>query len=429
MLRSIITVLSGTVIAQLISLAALPFLSRVYSAEDFGGFQVYVSILNILLIVVAFRFEVALLSAHEERSYSLLLRLTSRLSLITSGIALIAVLAFGPVLNERLPELGSLIYVFPAAMLVAGLLQMMTYLPLRNRDYRLAARVRVVQALSYVAGSAAFAFLPLFGLGLQLGDLIGRIGAFITIGLGTPKSVSDAVGKISVAEARDIATRYREYPILMFPGTLLSALVAGMAPLAFLGLFGLEAAGQYALVERFILMPVGLLAAAVAQVFTGDFARSFRDDTANLHSVFRRTVLSLLAIGIVPCLAGYIVAPFAVPFVFGEQWQLAGQLCSIAMGIALVSFVAAPLHMVLVICGQSRLQLVWEIGRFLVMLLLFLGLIAFGVRDPVDVMLAYVLANAASYIAYLLLADRVSKNVSEKVLVATKSTGDVGAAF
>lgn len=429
MLRSIITVLSGTVIAQLISLAALPFLSRVYSAEDFGGFQIYVSILNILLIVVAFRFEVALLSAHEERSYSLLLRLTSRLSLITSGIALIVVLAFGPVLNERLPELGSLIYVFPAAMLVAGLLQMMTYLPLRNRDYRLAARVRVVQALSYVAGSAAFAFLPLSGLGLQLGDLIGRIGAFITIGLGTPKSVSDAVGKISVAEARGIASRYREYPILMFPGTLLSALVAAMAPLAFLGLFGLEAAGQYALVERFILMPVGLLAAAVAQVFTGDFAKSFRDDTANLHSVFRRTVLSLLAIGIVPCLAGYILAPFAVPLVFGEQWQLAGQLCSIAMGIALVSFVAAPLHMVLVICGQSRLQLVWEIGRFVVMLLLFLGLIAFGVRDPVDVMLAYVLANAASYLAYLLLADRVSKDVSEKVLVATKSTGDVGAAL
>jgi O-antigen/teichoic acid export membrane protein len=429
MLRSIITVLSGTVIAQLISLAALPFLSRVYSAEDFGGFQVYVSILNVLLIVVAFRFEVALLSAHEERSYSLLLRLTSRLSLITSGIALIAVLAFGPVLNERLPELGSLIYVFPAAMLVAGLLQMMTYLPLRNRDYRLAARVRVVQALSYVAGSAAFAFLPLSGLGLQLGDLIGRIGAFITIGLGTPKSVSDAVGKISVAEARGIATRYREYPILMFPGTLLSALVAAMAPLAFLGLFGLEAAGQYALVERFILMPVGLLAAAVAQVFTGDFAKSFRDDTANLHSLFRRTVLSLLAIGIVPCLAGYILAPFAVPLVFGEQWQLAGELCSIAMGIALVSFVAAPLHMVLVICGQSRLQLVWEIGRFVVMLLLFLGLIAFGVRDPLDVMLAYVLANAASYIAYLLLADRVSKDVSEKVLVATKSTGDAGAAL
>jgi O-antigen/teichoic acid export membrane protein len=311
-------------------------------------------------------------------------------------------------------------------MLVAGLFQMMTYLPLRNRDYRLAARVRVVQASSYVGSSAAFAFLPFSGLGLQLGDLVGRIAAFITIGLGTPKSVSDAAGKISVVESRDIATRYREYPILMFPGTLLSALVAAMAPLAFLGLFGLEAAGQYALVERFILMPVGLLAAAVAQVFTGDFAKSFRDDTANLHSVFRKTVLSLLAIGVVPCLAGYVLAPFAVPFVFGEQWQLAGRLCSVAMGIALVSFVAAPLHMVLVICGQSRLQLVWEVARFLVMLALFLGLIAFGIRDPLDVMLAYVLANAASYIAYLLLADRVSKDVSEKVLLATKSADDVG---
>jgi hypothetical protein len=41
-------------------------------------------------------------------------------------------------------------------------------------------------------------------------------------------------------------------------------------------------------------------------------------------------------------------------------------------------------------------------------------------------MLAYVLANAASYIAYLLLADRVSKDVSEKVLLATKSADDVG---
>ncbi len=88
MFRNILTVLSGSVVAQLIAIAALPILTRLYDAQAFGRYQIYISILNVAVMFVAFRYEVALIGARPGRVFDNLLRLTFRLCIITSLMAI-----------------------------------------------------------------------------------------------------------------------------------------------------------------------------------------------------------------------------------------------------------------------------------------------------------------------------------------------------
>ena len=68
------TLVSGTVVAQLILIAVQLVIRRMYSADDFGAFSLYMSIVSILVVIVTMRYELAVvLPKEEETSVSILL--------------------------------------------------------------------------------------------------------------------------------------------------------------------------------------------------------------------------------------------------------------------------------------------------------------------------------------------------------------------
>ena len=60
MLRNVITLITGTAIAQAIPIAISPVLTRIYSPDDFGVFALYLSITSIIAIVATGRYELAI---------------------------------------------------------------------------------------------------------------------------------------------------------------------------------------------------------------------------------------------------------------------------------------------------------------------------------------------------------------------------------
>lgn len=409
MIRSIFTVLSGSLVAQIIALSALPFLTRLYDAEAFGKYQIYFSSLSILLMVVAFRYEVALLSARRSKHFENLLKVTLRICLVVSLVVALVMLTGREAIIRNYPELSGVLYVLPFAMLIGGIFQMLTYLPIRNRDYRLIANSKISQSVSYAGAGLAFAFFPIATLGLVFADMMGRAIAGWAILRGTPGGLSLLSSKIAPKAMKLSLYRFRKYPFITFPGTLLSALVGAMIPIALFGMFGLAVTGQYALVERFILLPVGIIAAAIAHVFTGEFAAQSRTSKLGLNQTFRRTVLWLATLAIIPGIFGYLAAPWLVPLLFGPQWVLAGQLCAVAVPIAFTSFVVGPVNMALIVCNRQKVQLMWEIARFSLTLALFIWIYETGIEDPVAVIAWYAASVVVAYMLYLFLADIVTR--------------------
>jgi O-antigen/teichoic acid export membrane protein len=412
MIKNISTILSGTVIAQLIGLAAMPLLTRLYSPEDFGRYQTYLVLLNILLILVAFRYDFALLGAKSNYAFWRLFGLVLRITLLTSSIVALF-LAFSHFSLEAEFSLDqSLLLFLGPAMMIGGLHQLLNYIPLRERFYRLSAMAKVSQGVFYVGSALGLALSPFLAIGMMFADLIGRLAASVTILVLSSKHLPKFLISLPKSVLRKVAMENVTFPLMTLPGALLSALTAAIMPFLFATHFGIGTVGQYALVERVVLLPVGVIALAIAQVFTGDTSLLFRENPLAVYEKFRRTVCILLLIALPSSVIGFLILPSLVPLVFGEEWRLAGQLAAYAMPIALSTFVAAPVNMILVIVGANRLQLFWEIGRFLFMGSIFVMLSFQIVRSPIIVMAVVAIGSLLSYATFVLLALSLLKRAN-----------------
>ena len=59
--RNVLTLMTGTTIAQAIPIAISPILTRIYTPEDFGVFALYISISTIFAVIVTGRYELAIM--------------------------------------------------------------------------------------------------------------------------------------------------------------------------------------------------------------------------------------------------------------------------------------------------------------------------------------------------------------------------------
>lgn len=81
-LRSILVLMTGTAMSQLIPIIASPLLTRIFSPENFGSFAFYLSIITIASTVVTGKYEQAIPLPKSNRSASYL----TALSLVNSCI-------------------------------------------------------------------------------------------------------------------------------------------------------------------------------------------------------------------------------------------------------------------------------------------------------------------------------------------------------
>lgn len=406
MIRNILTVMSGAIVAMVIGMAGLPFLARLYDPSDFGRFQVYVSVTNVLLMLVALRYELGLLSAEPGKDYRDLLGATLRLCVIVAGVVLIVSLLGRPWLRQWYPDAASVFWWFGPGLLVAGIFQTVTFLPMRYRDYRVSAQYKVLQSASFVAVSSGLKLLPLPGIGLIFGDIAARGLAAWLILARAPREDLASAARTPSGDCVDALKRHVTLPMFTLPGTLISAIAAALVPMAFASLFSLEVAGQYSLVERFILTPVGAVGIALYQVFTGELSHTIRAAPKTVHRKFRRLVVLTALPAAGAAIVGWFVLPSLFAVFFGPRWMLAGELAAVAMPMVAVSFVVTPVNMVLQIAKARKVQLGWEIFRGALMASTFWWLHNHPQLTPVEVMSIYSLVVASVYLLYLVLADR-----------------------
>jgi O-antigen/teichoic acid export membrane protein len=409
MFKNISILVSASAAAQVLTVLSLPILSRLFDDTSFGIFQIYISTLNMLLMIAAMRYEMAILAANTKFRYRNLVKIVFRLILFMSGLSVVFCFVLWPFLYDWLGNLVDLLYFIPFMILVGGGFYAITHIVIREQEYKISAKSKLVQAMSYVLFGILLGLGKFSVFGLVLADLISKLISSLWLLLKLPQIGKLMFRPLNWAHAKLVAFRFKDYPIYALPGSLMSASIGLLVPLTFFAMYDLSVAGQYAIVERFVLLPVGVIAAAAGQVFTGDFSKQARINDTNLNETFRYIVFKLFLIGIFPTLVLYLAGPEVVPFLFGSQWGLAGEICRIAAPIALVRLVAGPVHMAIVACGRQGLQLTWEVSRFLLTLALFLIVMYLDFQNPLDVMRIYVLSVVISYISFLILADRVTK--------------------
>ncbi|GAB3468034.1 hypothetical protein GCM10011496_14460 [Polaromonas eurypsychrophila] len=163
----------------------------------------------------------------------------------------------------------------------------------------------------------------------------------------------------------------RRFPMLALPADALNA-ASGQLPLLLIASrFGAEASGLFALTLRVLGAPIGLLGAAVLDVFKRSAASSYREK-GHCRDEYARTFWLLAAGGCVLALGVIVVAERLFVVAFGEPWRQAGIIAIWLMPMFAFRFVASPLSYVFYIAGKQQIDLVWQCALFAMTLASFM---------------------------------------------------------
>ena len=369
MIRNILTIMRGTVLAQAIGFLALPVLSRLFAPESFGHYQLFISLLTLALVLPTLRYEVALLRVDDGDDYRGLLRicliLCVAVSLLVAALVGILELVDWP---DQLDDIPFSPWLLVVAMMIGGVSQVFNLVATREKSYPVIANSKIVQSLVYVGFALGTGAVLADPLGLVYADIIGRVALLVFLGAWMLKAVPDMRGKIAWPAVRTLIHRYREYPFISTPGTLINVTGGILTPIMIYATFSAASSGQYGLLERSVAMPLSLIVIAVGQVYTSEFSHQLRSDKAEALKAFRKLLKVMALVALVPMIVLLVGGPTLFALFFGEEWQLAGQLARIMAPAFATTLLSGPIHMVLTVLGYQKLQTAWEVSRLALVL-------------------------------------------------------------
>ena len=89
--RNVLTLMTGTTIAQAIPIAISPILTRIYAPEDFGMFALYMSVASIISVIATGRYELAIMLPKKDEDAVNIVALSIIISFFVSFISLLIV--------------------------------------------------------------------------------------------------------------------------------------------------------------------------------------------------------------------------------------------------------------------------------------------------------------------------------------------------
>jgi O-antigen/teichoic acid export membrane protein len=372
--------------------------TRLYRPEDFGVLAVYAALSSIVAVVASLRFDTAIPLPEEDAEAANLLAVACVLAAGTSALLGLSI-AIGSGALSRLESyrlIAPYAYLLPLSVLGSALFQAFNYWAVRKRSFVRVARTKLTQAVAMLGAQAALGAIGLRPAGLLAADVLGRGTGTGTLALAALR-VDRAAAYLSLARMRQAARAYRRFPIFAAPAAMLNALGLNLASLLMAGTYGSHVAGEFALSQRILALPLALLGDAVSQVYVVEASRLARDEPQALRGLLLRTTRHLGLLAAAPAAIVALLGPFLFRLAFGTPWSEAGVYGQLLAGMLMVQLAVAPVSQTLNVLHRQDWQLAWDASRTALVFAVFTSCGRAGIAPRLAVGL-YAVVMIASYI-------------------------------
>lgn len=425
----VLTLLSGSMVALGLSFILQPVLTRLYTPSDFGVADYFIAILSVLMTFASLRYEAAMMLPEDDRDAANILWLSFFLLCFVSLLCLL-ILPW----RYEIARAAGIPNVAPWFVLIAPTLLLMRTAKLAEIWLTRSKRFGQV-----TAGQVTNSFVmngSRIGIGITLpgagpGGLIGGFTAgHLVTSLFFAVAIARQYGRLMV-KAFDLrhmlhlANRYRRFSLYSTPSALLNALVARL-PLLLIPLFFDEAViGLYGRATNTVVVPMGLIGSAIAQVFFVHAAEAHRG--GNLEQLTRMIHGRLVMIGMFPSLVLMIAGPDVFEIVFGEEWREAGIYIQYLAPWLFLAAVASPLTNLFDVLERQRTELLVSIGMFFA---LSIAVLAGGLSSSVPMTLLLIgSAGALVRLVHLAIILRLAQVARYQAILPYIKYGLIGLPF
>ncbi|NBD24206.1 lipopolysaccharide biosynthesis protein [Paenibacillus glycinis] len=370
LLRNILLLASGTAISQVIILATLPILTRMYTPSDYGAYAVYTSIVSILLVLVSLSYENAIALPEDDRTASNVLSLSLRICVVVSVISGIGIVLLSGPLSKWLgePGLGKYAFYIVLSLLGTGFYQILNFWSVRKKYFKPLSRTKLTQSIGQVTAQLGLFFANLGPIGLIVGDIIGRFGGLIPQWRLWRSDVKAQALATNWEDLKESAYRYRRFPLLSTGSNVLNSIGLYLPTILLAAFYGPQVAGCFALGQRILGSPMTLIMTSVRQVYLSESSDHMNHNPDKLYRLFRKTVINMFLFGLVVIAVFFIFAPSLFTYLLGSTWAQAGVFLRILSIMYLSQFVANSVGTTIDVMERQDLHLFREIVRTILIL-------------------------------------------------------------
>lgn len=356
-INNIIKLTSGSIAAQVLGILLIPVITRFYVPNDFGIFQLILSITSIMAAISCMSYQFSIMLPKEEEDSATLVVLCVILIFAASIFSALFLFIFSEKIETILKVQGisNYLVVIPFIIFLRGFSLPLNYWLSRKVRYgiitasRLANAVssKIIQIIGGLAGPSP--------AGLILGFVAGQIIDDCMM-LKQLKNDSMIFKKVSFEKMKQLAIRYRKFPIFT-TWSLTANEISLQVPAFFLAIFfSPVTVGYYSLANTVLNVPMSLIGGATGQVFYQKAAEE-KNKTGTIKGIVLEVYKRLISIGIFPMLALLIISDDLFLFVFGPNWTVAGTYAKILLPWIFLVFISSPLSTLFSLLEKQQIGL------------------------------------------------------------------------
>lgn len=404
----VVTLMTGTAIAQVIAIFATPIVTRLYGADAYGVYALFTSLVSILVVIACMRYELSIMLPKTHEEASSVLALCFLLLLIVS-IALVPILwFFGDDLSSLLnaPELRAYLWLLPPMVFLGGSFSAINYWNSRKREFSRLSRSQVAKAVttSGLQLGIGFSGYPSGGT-LIIAGVAGQFVATSTLAHRVWKVDGGLLrNHISWRGIKQSMNNYRDFPLYDVWSALINAFSSQVPLFILSAFFSTTVVGYYSLGLMVLHIPISLIGGAVSQVYYQRAAQVNDQNPKALASTVELTIGALFSLGFLPLMMLGLVGVDLFSIVFGHGWSEAGLYSQILSISILIIFIISPVSITFSVQRRLRLFLLFSI---LILLSRTVSPVIGGLED--DIVLGLVMLTLFTSLAYLLMGRSIMK--------------------
>ena len=407
---NVLTLTTGTTIAQAISIVITPILTRIYSPTEFGIAAIYFSCLSVLALIATGRYELAITLPGNDKDAAHLVMFTLKLSLLISIFFYLPIFFFGNTLALWMdhPNLVFWFYLLPVSVFITTSFNVFQFWCNRKSQYSAMAVNRVQNSLFASLFTVALGFSKISG-GLIFGRVLGHALTSWLIWRRVLARNYSLLSTTTKKREQQLAKRYITHPKHIIPAQLLGV-IAQQIPIFMIGsVYSLSTLGFFSLAYSLVIIPSSLVANAIGDVYYQQISVAY-NERGEFRSIFISVFKKLTLLALPPFAIMYFIAPLVFKWVLGSNWSIAGEYAQILVFGAYFQFIFTPTDKGALVVGATRYILAWHFVRLLFLLLLFFSVKSYEINIEY-VLWTFVFLNSLLYFIDGFIEYRLSSRV------------------
>ena len=359
--RNVVTLMTGTAIAQAIPIAISPILTRIYTPNDFGLLSLFISITAILGSIANGRYELAIMLPEKDDEAINIAALSLLIAATFSVILLIIILIFNQDFSNLLGDtkIGFWLYFVPFVVLMTGLFNVLNYLNTRKKLYKDIAKANIYKSVGMTSVQLGLGFAKLGATGLISGQIVAQIISNYRLAKNAKKNYH--IQAIKKSAITNLAKRYSDFPKFSMSAILANSLAYNLTNILISIYYNIATLGFYSLGQRLLGMPAALVGSSIGQVYFQE-ATIEKNKTGKAVNTFNKTSKKLFLLSIVFFTPLFFLLPIIFEIFFGKEWRVAGEYAQITLPFVAVQFIVATISNTNNIFEKQKIALAWQLG-------------------------------------------------------------------